>query len=405
MAELHEPQLVLRLAPRSGQAVHTLDERRITSHSIDSAYLTPTDGFKLTVYDQEPEKLRGLERQPAELIIDGRQQAVGQIDCVRLGEKGSSVSLTGRDYLSDLTEDRVNPAIKVAKGMSVGDAILAACAPQGIKTIEGPASKRNILTGITVGNASPPPDFKQAKLDEYKANPGEGVFAYINRIAARHGFTLQPSSRRDRLVAGEPDFGQTPSASVTRRRDPEAARRNNIIGNPTCTRDWTHTPTVVVVTGKQGVASKGSTDLSVTLKLRDFAPQALKDLSQEVQDSIVDEIPAPGTPPPNVDGERLFYRLLFHKDEQATNQGQLDRVARRLISERLRDTLKYEVTLRGHRDPKTGAMYAVDTTVDVDDEVCRVHETLWVARRTFAYSRTAGATTKLECWRLNTFSL
>lgn len=405
MADLYRPSILLRLAPRQGAAVHTLDERRIISYSIDSGYLTATDGFRITVFDENPDNLRGLERQPVEIVIDGRQQVVGQVDTTEVGDKGGAVTITGRDYLSELVEDRVNPAIRVSKGMSVEDAILTACAPQGITQIVGAAARRNILTGTSVGNAAPPRDFKQAKLDDYKANAGEGLMAYISRIAMRHGETVQPSSRRDRIVLGHPDFGQAPGATIVRRRNPVAARSNNVIGNPKCPRDWSSVPTVVVVTGKQGLASRGKTQLSSTLKLRDFAPNALKDLSPEVQDSIIDEIPAVGAAPPNVDSGRLFYRLLFHKDEEARNQEQLDRVARRLMSERLRDTLKYEVTLRGHKDPKTDATYAVDTTIDVVDEVCRIQETLWVARRTFEYDRQKGAITKLECWRLNTFLL
>lgn len=385
--------------------MHTLDERRLVSYSVDSGYLTATDGFRITVYDEKPENLQGLERQPVEMIIDGRQQVLGQVDSTEIGGRGSSVSLVGRDYLSELVEDRVNPALKVSKGMSVSDAILAACAPQGITSIEGPIARRNIITGATVGNAAPPRDFKQAKLDEYKADGGEGLMAYISRIATRHGGTIQPSARRDKIVIGSPDYGQAPSALIVFRRGQVESRTNNVVGMPKCSRDWSSVPTLVVATGKQGLASRGKTQLSATIKLRDFASTALKDLSKEVRDSIVDEIPAVGATPPNVDSGRLFYRLLFHRDEDARNQEQLDRVARRLMSERLRATLKYEVTLRGHKDPRTGATYAVDTTIDVDDEVCRIKETLWVARRTFEYDRQKGAITKLECWRLNTFLL
>lgn len=406
MADLSEPNLVLRIAPRSGAAVHTLDERRVISYSIDSAYLTPTDGFEVTVYDENPANLHQLERQPVEIIVDGKQQVVGQIDQVSLGESGSAAKLSGRDYMADLVEDRVNPAAKVTKNMSLADALLLVAAPQGVKKIEGPNSRRNILTGTTVGNAAPPRDFKQVKLDEYKPGEGgEGLYAYMDRVVARHGETLQPSSRRDTVVLAHPDFGQSPSGRIQRYRDPRRAIENNIIGEPRATRDWSSVPTVVLVCGKQGIASRGKTALSATVKLRDFAPNALNDLSPEVRASIVDVVPDPAAPPPNVDGERHFYRLLFHRDEQARNQEQLQRVANRLMSERLRATLKYEVTLRGHSDPATGAMWAVDTTIDVVDEVCNINETLWIAKRTLMYERSRGATTKLECWRLNTLLL
>lgn len=67
------------------------------------------------------------------------------------------------------------------------------------------------------------------------------------------------------------------------------------------------------------------------------------------------------------------------------------------------DTLAYRVTLRGHTDPETGAIWTVDTMVNVQDEICGVNEPLWIAKRTLRFSPTEGSTTQLECWRPGSF--
>lgn len=409
MPDLYEPRISVRLAPRSGFAVHTLDERRVLSYSIDSSYMTPTDAVKLVVFDQDVEKLRGLLRQPIEVVLDGNQQMVGQIDVVREGHEGTAVEITARDYLADIIEDHVNPALKVTKDMSVSDALLAAFAPQGITEIEGPIAKRNVLTGVSVGTTAVPLDLKTKKLDDYKANPGENLWSYGDRIAARHGGTMQPSTRRDRIVIGAPDFEQDSSGKIIRRLGQEEALSNNVVGKPTCIRDWSKVPTVCTVVGKQGKAGKSKSTLSFTITLEEYAPHILNDLADEVRESMLFERPAVGTPGSAfaVDIVPHFYRLLMHKDEQATNQAQLERTARRLMAERVRETLKYTCTVRGHHDTTSDrqAMYAVDTVLDVEDEACGIREPMWVAQRTFDYVRGSGAKTKLELWRLNTFSL
>jgi prophage tail gpP-like protein len=72
---------------------------------------------------------------------------------------------------------------------------------------------------------------------------------------------------------------------------------------------------------------------------------------------------------------------------------------RRAISDRAKDTLVYTCTMPGHRDRQTGAVYAIDTLVDVNDDIREVHEPLWVIGRKFRYSASEGAVTDLTMIR------
>jgi prophage tail gpP-like protein len=75
------------------------------------------------------------------------------------------------------------------------------------------------------------------------------------------------------------------------------------------------------------------------------------------------------------------------------------------VCERLKDSLVYRATVKGFSDYHTGAVYAVDALARVEDDVCDVHETLWVASRRFSYQEGAGTTTELECWRPGSFTI
>ena len=99
-----------------------------------------------------------------------------------------------------------------------------------------------------------------------------------------------------------------------------------------------------------------------------------------------------------------FLLNIRFRDQQARTATQLEKAAHRLLNEHLKNTLVYEVTLIGHVDPFTKALWSTDTMVDVNDEVCDVHELLWVMERTFTYGN-GGAKTKLKCIRPGSFEI
>lgn len=57
------------------------------------------------------------------------------------------------------------------------------------------------------------------------------------------------------------------------------------------------------------------------------------------------------------------------------------------------------------RSQKSGALWAVNTMVRVNDQVCGIHETLWIESRKFTFSPDAGSTTEIECWRPSSFEI
>jgi prophage tail gpP-like protein len=60
-------------------------------------------------------------------------------------------------------------------------------------------------------------------------------------------------------------------------------------------------------------------------------------------------------------------------------------------------------TVYGHT--QDGHPFAVDTLIDVDDDVLGLHEPMWVMERTYTKSRSAGTTTTLTLIRRYTLDL
>lgn len=97
------------------------------------------------------------------------------------------------------------------------------------------------------------------------------------------------------------------------------------------------------------------------------------------------------------------YKPLFYRDKDSRNDEQLDYSVRRAIAEKLRETLVYTCTVRGHIDPKSGAVWTVDTIAYVHDELEDVDEPLWISERTLVNDGTSGPTTELVLVRPGSF--
>jgi hypothetical protein len=436
VADFGEPQLTVRFEELGRDVVLQ------KGWSIDSSYLTPTDGFEFTLYDTDRAKLRGLELQPVDLRIDDHSQCLGRVDMTERGSDGTAITCKGRDYLSDLTECHVDPTLQIKKEMSLETAMLIGCGVVGIDTIvsDDELTMQQIRTGRRIKKKTKQAKRHKKKLEDYKPNPGESLFAFYNRIVARLGGTIQPGDRRNVLRITAPRYDTDPVATITRLIDPAPAERNLVI-SATATRDFSSFPTFVLVAGK--VVTVGTTrapsyakltvcrsgvgvfrspddkfevpyrvleDEQVSIQKQldrkasttDLAKVLNKELAEILGRSVVPGRRLPSSSPA---APGPLYRLLYQKDAESGNQDQIDRLAVRCFAQKFRETLSYRVTLRGHVDPLTGTIWSVDTMVRVKDEVCEVDEPLWVMGRRFSFAPGSGAQTELELIRPGSFQI
>lgn len=399
MADLADSILTVRLE-RLGRTT-----QNVKSYTIDSGFTTSTDGFEFVLYEKDRSLLRGLEMEPVELSLNGNSQAIGRIDVTERSE-GSSITCRGRDYIADLVTNRIDPTFKVKKDATLFQVIGDAVAANGINNVLDTTgfSLRDIRTGKKV-DAADIPGFKQLKQEDANPQPGEGVYQYINRLLKQFGGTLQPASSRDSIWITAPNYTQPALYSIQVSDDPTESGKNNVIGTPRATRDFSEFPTYVLARGKSGKAGAKKTDIAQNLEIQDF----IKDRNSAELNDILRGVIYQGRRLPKDGPDGLvagqLYRLLHILDKAINDQSQLERRSVREFSEMFKKTLVYECELRGHTDPVSGALWSTDTIVRVDDAIREVNEPMWIANRTFSFSPTQGARTRIRCWRLGAFQL
>jgi prophage tail gpP-like protein len=367
--------------------------RVITSYSLESAFMTSTDGWSVSLYDTDPERLRWLALEPLTLLIHDRPQLVGRVERISRGANGGEVTIGGRDHISTIVEGNIDPTVKITEDMTLAGAILLAAGPYGISTVFGPddAQMADLKSGASM-RAGRDQGFADLVPGNLKPDPGMGVYEWLTRLCARMGCTIQPGPDRTSLVLAAPNYEQSTSLTVLR----SLTRSRYNVKAAQSEEDYSSFPTVGLATGKVTETGKKSeaavTEYDIGAVISGLAPALFEKIGARLIGKRV--LPTAATDPgPNL------YRLLYVKDEQSRKPEQVERAISRAVSERLRATLDYQVTLRGHQDPTSGACYAVDTMADVQDDICDIRESLWVASRRFSYSRGAGAETMLTMLR------
>lgn len=388
---------------------------RIKAWSIDSDYLVSTDGFEFTAVDQDPEALRQLEGEPVILTVGGAIQLVGRIDQSSRGEDGLAVTYSGRDYIADLVECNIDPTFVIKEKMTLGDAIKLGCSPIGIDAIADDSdveamidirqgipgkTKRRRGKGGKGGNRSKA--FKDASLDDLKPDIGQGMYEFFSPICARHGCTIQPTHQRNVLYIGGPFYEQDSQFTIIRQRN-DYLNTNNVI-TATAHRDYSSMPSMIITQG-QGAPRSGEKISKANLILDTWAEANA--FGGELHE-ILNRLPFSGRRLPGTT-EALpldnFYRLNVFRDDKAKNEEQVANAQRRLFADHLKKSLTYQVRLKGHIDPVTGAIWTVDTIVHVYDEVCDIlGEELWVQARKLTYGP-QGAFTDLTCVRPGSFEI
>jgi len=381
-----------------------------TSYSLTSDFTTPTDAWHVTVVDTEsPADLRRLWRPlvPVRVYVGGFQQLIGRVDITRGNGANSALTVRGRDYLADLiAAGSLDPTVTFKKGEKLADAIVKVTKPWGITRIveRGFNDQRFHLTGGTSTFADAPEHTHEGEtVENYRADYNEAAWNVIDRITARAGLMAQPASQREELALVAPEYRQSPMYEL---------RRPGNVKIGAAERDWSSVPTFTLSQGR-GATDSGHTP-GMYAGVSTFGDDSVSDIGRNTEvrriayGSGADFLVVDSRFDPKVSkagqGE-LLYRPLFYRDRDALNQKQLDRGLRRMVSERMRDTLVYTCSVQGHRDPESGALWAVDTIASVRDEIEDVDEVLWIKERTFNYERRGGPTTDLTLIRPSSFVL
>lgn len=450
--EARDPELdsVVLEIKGTGLRLDTFTDYHFTSH-----FINPTDTFSFTIADEQitDELIAALEiGAEVDLKINGAPQCSGYIWSVEISNDrggGTSLHIEGRDKLSPVVDGHMDPRLQFKEGMSLGQVLATIFASYGFRIITTSNEvNRNVITGklpptktkvsvveeidvynVIVGALSgglfwakqtprrvslvdvltETPGTGQFKgaaktkrgralkkftIDGLKPSKGEGAFAFASRISQRFGLWIWLDATGETIIVGEPDFAQAPRGRLQRRIGEQRGVENNILSGG-AKRDAADQPNVIFGWAKGGNAGFEKATLRQAI-INPF-------ISSPNLGEYLERYPDIKTPLGGVDADLAFTskfaRPMYLEDTEAQTLEQLEAFLRREMSLHARKALTAHYTVAGH--VHNGQVWSVDTVVDVDDEISKVREPMWIIGRQFSKSRSSGTSTTLELIRLN----
>lgn len=393
-----------------------VDLTRWTSYSFSSNFLTPSDGWSMTIGDGSlDDRQRRALRVGAtvRLYVEDFPLAEGYIDRIEIGadrSKGTTYSIHGRDRLAPVVDSVADPRIQFKTGTTLAEFLKKLLEPYGWVSDEhfeiDNSANRDAKTGGLRGTPLPKRKSRKGKLSAFqiyqlKPHNHEGLFRFIERTVERFGLFVRASADGDRIIVAAPDFDQAPRYQLIRDFD---GNTNILEGGVVF--DATDQPSVIIADGFSGGGEFGRGKVKSYCVNPYFGMDEQGFISDEVS-AVLRNYPEAEpvlfvTQPYKQKAPRIPPRPMFLHDEESKTQEQLNFFIKRTMSELLRKSLVAHYTVEGHGQTVEGVFtpWDVDTVVDVRDEVAGVTEYLYVLGRTFEKSRAQGTTTKLELIRL-----
>jgi prophage tail gpP-like protein len=396
-----------------------------TRYEIQSAFLIEADYWTASVVSDDPVALRRMFTigRPVRLLLKDRPQLIGRIGSTT-GVAGNSGALevSGLDYLGDLVAADVDKSVRVTNRMTLRDALLEGLGVFGITEIQ---TDLEAVTSARMGQiqyeeqlVDPPvkkyrdsfePD-TQAMIDALKpttrnvaiteevselrpSKSGEGALQWAARVCARHGYTIQPGTKRSAIAITVPDYKSPVRYQFRRTRTGEGSN----LEDGTATRDGDNIPSWVNVSGRfvnsQQQARGGFSGVSVS---GDDSPSALRNtregrrfveasgmVTRRLKRSEKNEPPA-------------LYKPIYHTDDKAKNSTELEDSTRRMLADYTKKVFSYKAKAVGHIYLPSGATYAVNTLADVTDEIEDVADRLWISETKIGHTPGRGDYTEMS---------
>lgn len=391
---------------------------RWKEYSVNSDFLTPTDGWSFRVAAGDLGSAEREALQPGarvELSVNGYAQLDGTIDLVETSTSrsgGTEINIQGRDLLSECVDSCADPKLRLKPNDSLYDAVARIFEPFGIAPGDyfiDDQSDRELRTGSAyrVGGkkARAPSRAKKPRprkppvpdVGYQKPHPSEGAFAFAARLAQRFGFWIWMAASGKIVIIGRPNFDQEPLHEL--RSKVADVTRNNVLES-SLRLEMAEQPSLIYAEGSGGGGEFGKS------QHRAFMANPALDLdSDPAIETLLTRFP--GTTEvqfPLFAPKRLRARTsrpMYLHDEESKTFEQLQKFIQREMATRVRRAYTYRCTVVGHYNRETGGIYCVNTVARVIDENVGADELLWIKSRTFKKSRSGGSTTELELIRLN----
>ena len=396
------------------------------SYRYTESFTTPSDAFSFVIEDAYFDDLTRSAVVPGAkvtLTLEGNAQCTGYIDSVeKSADRSSGVvwTISGRDVLGQAIDCGIDPTTNFNPGFTLDQFLAAVFAPYGWSQVTHFADDNSANRGVITGQKRGTPTSKKGKplkkfvLHQLKPYPKEGAYAFAARVCQRQGLWIWPSSDGQQLVVGKPDFEQTPYTLLQRLNN--GGGTNVLSGSVKF--DVADQPNIILADGFAGGASFGHSKMQALMvnPAVTYQPGGVGANYQSIgaYTTFLAKYPRAVRLPPRsgaatyVQQYTPTLRVMYLHDDESKTPDELANFVYRQMALQMQHGLRAHYTVYGHGQIfGDGAFtpWAVNTVVDVQDEVGGLTEPMWVLSRTFNKSRRSGTTTDLELIRLYSLDL
>ena len=297
---------------------------------------------------------------------------------------GFVYDLTCKTPLVTPYEGSVNPELQISTQTDtpITSIVDKALAPYGFTSIIGDeASNVSILTGRPIKGGRAKIVVDALKQAEAKAQEGETAYQFVSRLLSRVGACLRMASTGELLITN-PDYEQQSSYALVQ--DPTRQVAGDYFTGDIVIEDTNDGQFSECRVRGQRDESAGSTQTArpdVTVKATDinkYYPAYL--------------------------GEQAGYKPKILRDKNARDVNRCKVVAQLALGLPAKDAYTITGEVDGFK-AKTGALWQVNTAVDVYIDADGIREKMWILERTFTQDKSGGQRTKIKLLRLGTLRL
>lgn len=351
------------------------------------------------------------------MVVNDLVQFNGFVDQISTSLSNGSIeqSYRCRDFLGRLADSYLDPTFKVSEKLTLLEAMKATVKKAGYDyDIVGDSdAESGLITGRKVAyiNKSKTARGQKKTLDrliskDTKAQKGEGVYQYLDRIAKAHGLCLWAGTDGRTIYVSTPTFDQSAHYKLVHRLD---GRGNNIKGL-SVELNCDSQPSFIYGEAKPASKAGNATTLR-RIAVNEFvgydrAGGSKRGFTPYVK-SVLDEKKKIGAVlmSANADLEAIMSaglvknlpldcRGVFLEDTISHNEQELDFAIRRKLAEAQRNFLKYTITMPFHS--LNDVVFGINTVASLVDESNRFDGELWIVSRTLSGGTGSGQETALE---------
>lgn len=397
-----------------------------SEYETTSSYLDPTDtwNFKIAAATEEDRNMyldifKGGRQVTAS--IGNKDQFTGKIDQAAIqydSNGGTVVSIGGRDILGRFVNSMVSPTLTVVQDSTILSLLENYLRAYDLKKVYNSDSLNlNIITGrpnkdslttqtktVTEVVSNKRADLHKITLKELKAHPGEGLYQFFEKILRRLGFIMKAMADGSGIYISSPTYdGEAYGFIINKKTD---SSKNNVKSSSYNT-NYGSQPSLIMAEGFGGGSEFAKSKFQVILPNEFIAVSKLNSDGTGVYDydtqRVINKYPKAFVIKPRTElllNEPLFdlknsYCPTFLKDDESKSMEELKVFVIRKMAEYQRKAISLSYTVAGLTNQK-GEPWAVNTLVNVDDDIHNIHENMWVESRTFNKSIGNGTTTTLK---------